>query len=259
MRLNRVCKRWGRGPLVLRDVDLTLDPADLVVVLGGNGSGKTTLLRVLAGLASPTSGTVTGRPAHVALAPERFPEGVRASTRDYLRHLAAVRGVRSDPSPLLERLAFTGEVDAPIARLSKGNAQKVALVQALQAPPGLLVLDEPWSGLDVSASAVLGGLLGEARAAGATVVVTDHGGDALALPGVRRVQLGRGAAASGVEIELARAAAHLDALAAAEGVREAGPRGDVVRLVVDASASDDVLARALRLGCSVVAVRGGRP
>jgi ABC-type multidrug transport system ATPase subunit len=61
-----------------------------------------------------------------------------------------------------------------LRHLSKGNAQKVAIAQALLSPPGLLVLDEPWSGLDAAAHTTLRELIGEVAAAGGAVVLTDH-------------------------------------------------------------------------------------
>lgn len=245
VRLDRIGKRYGRGPWVLRDVSLSVEPGEAVVVTGGNGSGKSTLLRIAAGLSKPTSGTVA-RPGCVGWLPERFPSGVRLSARDYLRHLAAVRGVpvRWD---LVEALGFVGDPDAPLATLSKGNTQKIALVQALMARD-LLVLDEPWSGLDASAASALRSFLAESKA---SVLVTDHHGHDL--PGARELRLG--AASAGVVIELARVGELLSEVSALEGVLSAAAVGSGARVEVAASHSDDVLATVLRLGCSVRSVR----
>ena len=174
--------RYGRGPFVLRGVDLQLSPGTVTVVLGENGCGKSTLLRIAAGCTVPTAGRVLGRPSSVSYLPERFPDQLRLSARAYLRHFGRMRrlAVRTE---LLDRLGFAGELDRPMSELSKGNAQKVGLTHAFSAPDGFLVLDEPWAGLDVSARALLGELVGEAAAAGATVLVTDHTGAAAALPG----------------------------------------------------------------------------
>ncbi|MEJ2856702.1 MULTISPECIES: ABC transporter ATP-binding protein [unclassified Saccharothrix] len=245
VRLDRIGKRYGRGPWVLRDVSLSVEPGEAVVVTGGNGSGKSTLLRIAAGLSRPTSGSVS-RPASVGWMPERFPPGVRLSARDYLRHLAAVRGVpvRWD---LVEALGFVGDPDAPMATLSKGNTQKIALVQALMARD-LLVLDEPWSGLDAAAGEVLRSVVTASEAA---VLVTDHHGHDL--PGARVLPLG--AASNGVVIELARVGELLSEVSALEGVLSADPVGSGARVEVAAAHSDEVLASVLRLGCSVRSVR----
>ncbi|MBV9843673.1 MAG: ABC transporter ATP-binding protein [Kutzneria sp.] len=180
--VERVGKRYGRGPLVLRGVDLELPRGSLTVVLGENGCGKSTLLRVVAGCTVPTSGRVVGRPCSVAYLPERFPDQLRLSAGDYLRHFARMRGV-AHRMDLLGRLGFVGDLGQPMSQLSKGNTQKVGITQAFVDPGGLLVLDEPWAGLDAAARALLGDLLGESVRSGATVVVTDHTGTAAALPG----------------------------------------------------------------------------
>ncbi len=230
---------------MLRDVSLSVEPGEAVVVTGGNGSGKSTLLRIAAGLSKPSAGTVS-RPRSVGWLPERFPSGVRLSARDYLRHQAAVRGVpvRWD---LVEALGFVGDPDAPMATLSKGNTQKIALVQALTARD-LLVLDEPWSGLDVAAASALRAFLASTTAA---VLVTDHHGHDL--PGARELPLG--ATSTGVVIELARVGALLPEVSALEGVLSAAAVGSGARVEVVATHSDQVLASVLRLGCSVRSVR----
>ncbi|WHT22089.1 ATP-binding cassette domain-containing protein [Crossiella sp. CA-258035] len=179
LRLEGVGKRYGRGPLVLAEVDLALTAGQTTVVRGRNGSGKSTLLRVVAGVCQPSLGRVRGRPAQVGYVPERFPAHLRLSPIGYLRHLGAVRGqsraaTEARLTELLTRLAFAGEPDEPMNRLSKGNTQKIALAQALLAPVGLLVLDEPWTGLDTTAAGVLGELLAEEAARGAAVLLIDH-------------------------------------------------------------------------------------
>jgi ABC-type multidrug transport system ATPase subunit len=179
VRLSGIGKRYGDGPWVLSDVDFDLSGGDVVAVVGGNGTGKSTLLRVLVGLSRPTVGVVRERPASVGYVPDRFPPHDRMSARAYLTHMGRVRGLRTRRAEtradeLLTRLSLVGGARTPLRRLSKGNAQKVALAQALLVPPRLLVLDEPWSGLDVTAHGVLGEIIGDVRSDGGTVVFTDH-------------------------------------------------------------------------------------
>jgi ABC-type multidrug transport system ATPase subunit len=161
---------------VLSGVDLEIRAGQVVGVVGANGSGKSTLLRILAGLSQSSAGTVTGTPS-IGYVPDRFPAATRMSAIGYLRHLGRISGlsdVDEQATELLDRLALDGGPRAPIRELSKGNAQKVGLAQALLAAPDLLVLDEPWSGLDPAAHGVRGELVAETRERDAGVVFTEH-------------------------------------------------------------------------------------
>jgi ABC-2 type transport system ATP-binding protein len=174
--LRNVSKQYGRGRAVLSGVDLTLPPGESVAVLGPNGSGKSTLLRIIAGVTRPSGGTIADVPAVIGYVPDRFPASDALSSLAYLTHIGRIRGLRTPARALalLDQLALAGGIRTPIRALSKGNAQKVALAQALLVPPDLLVLDEPWSGLDTAAHQVLAALLRDVLADGGTVVYTDH-------------------------------------------------------------------------------------
>lgn len=179
VRVDAVSKRYGRGRWVLQDVNLEVSGGEIVVVTGGNGSGKSTLLRLLVGLSAPTCGIVSGRPAVIGYVPDRFPPNERLSAITYLTHMGRIRGLNTRSAAqraeqLMDRLALVGERNSPLRTLSKGNVQKVALAQALLVPPQLLVLDEPWSGLDASAHGALAEILAEVAGAGGSVVLTDH-------------------------------------------------------------------------------------
>lgn len=201
--LLKVAKSY-RGHAILRDVTLRLSTGELTVVLGANGCGKSTLLRIAAGVAAPSKGRVLGLPPSVGYLPDRFPARLRLSASAYLLRIAAVHGRAADgpgagsAMSLLERLRFTGDPSAPMAQLSKGNAQKVALVGALCGGSDLVVLDEPWSGLDRAVAPVLTERLTEAVASGVAVLVTDHTGFSAELGGHRyRLAEGRLAAIRG--------------------------------------------------------------
>ncbi|KUM87191.1 MULTISPECIES: ABC transporter ATP-binding protein [Streptomyces] len=179
LRCESVSKRYGKGRWILQDVDLEVSGGDVLALVGSNGSGKSTLLRLLVGLSQPTSGRVMGRPRHIGWVPDRFTAHERVSALSYLTHMGRIRGLsgpaaRAKAGRLLDRLALVGGRDAALRTLSKGNAQKVALAQALLVEPALLVLDEPWSGLDASAHGVLAEFIAEVSAAGGAVVFTDH-------------------------------------------------------------------------------------
>jgi ABC-type nitrate/sulfonate/bicarbonate transport system ATPase subunit len=159
--------------VVLRDVDLTVRAGDVIHVAGENGSGKTSLLRVLAGLARPRggelrrSGTAAFVPEQVLLAPALRPlEWLGAMRRlrglDALDWHAAASESGLDPAKL----------GRPAASLSKGMLQRVALLEALHAKPALLLLDEPFSGLD----AIGREWLSERLSGGPAALLTDHSG-----------------------------------------------------------------------------------
>ncbi|MFF8290133.1 ATP-binding cassette domain-containing protein [Streptomyces sp. NPDC016309] len=164
---------------MLRGADLGLPAGALVRIEGGNGSGKSTLLRLIAGIDAPTEGRVTGRPRRTAYVPERFPAALPFTATGYLVHLGRVHGLRrrtaaERAAAWLERFGAAAHARTPLAELSKGTSQKVAVAQALLAEPGLLVLDEAWTGLDAAARAELDRAVEERVAAGGTVVFVDH-------------------------------------------------------------------------------------
>ncbi len=179
IRLDAVGKRYGvRQPWVVRGFSAGPLNGRLIRVTGRNGSGKSTLLRVVAGVSRPSAGKVTGRP-HCGYVPERFPGGLPFSGREYLLHLARVHGLRGGAGvravgEWLDRLGAAGYADQPVRSMSKGMCQKMAIAQALLSAPGLLVLDEAWTGLDSAARGALDAAVAERVAAGGTVLFVDH-------------------------------------------------------------------------------------
>ncbi|MFB7330462.1 ATP-binding cassette domain-containing protein [Streptomyces adustus] len=261
LRLVDVGRRYGlRGPWVLRGIDLTVSPGTLVRLEGANGTGKSTLLRVLAGIDAPSEGRITGRP-RTAYVPERFPSALPFTPSGYLTHLGAVHGLSRAAAARaaqqwLERFGAAAYARTPMARLSKGSSQKVAVAQAMVAEPELLVLDEAWTGLDADARAELERAVAERTAAGAAVVFVDH--DPRRLEGVPDATYTVRDGALGLRTEQAAPAAGPAVLVAVRGPAGAAPPAEaarwitavdevepgVHRLTVPASHSD-VLLRAL--------------
>ncbi|MFE6980801.1 ABC transporter ATP-binding protein [Streptomyces griseus] len=274
MNLRGVGHRYGlRGAWVLRGVDLALPARALVRVEGANGVGKSTLLRLLAGIDAPAEGRITGRPARTAYVPERFPAALPLTATGYLVHLGRIHGLRTAEAKRragewLTRFGAAEHARTPLAELSKGTSQKVAVAQALLAAPDLLVLDEAWTGLDTAARAELDRAVAERVAAGATVVFVDH--DPRRLAGAADLTLRT--ADGGVRTAPARAAgataattgprvlieaegppgATLPAVLPGDPVRERGSGtggfgagSDVVRLTVPAPYSDALLGALL--------------
>ena len=191
MRIASLSFRYGRrAPWVLRDARLVLDPGDVVEVTGPNGAGKSTLLRLAAGLLRPVRGSVEDRPRIVGYAPERFPADQPFTVAAYLRHMTAVRRANTDAiGHWSERLGMDHLLGQRLPDLSKGSAHKVGLAQALLAEPGLLVLDEPFAGLDAATRAELPNIIDEVRARGGIVLLSDHQGDLRAFPGLRHCEV----------------------------------------------------------------------
>jgi ABC-2 type transport system ATP-binding protein len=169
----------------VENVSLTVERGEVLGFLGPNGSGKTTVLRVLVGLISPTSGEVLVEGRSLFDDPRGWRERVgylpgelglypNVSVLDYLHLLARLRGIdcSAEIQALSERIGL--RLDARIAGLSKGNKQKVGVIQALMHRPDVLVLDEPTSGLDPIAQEEFARILDERRSEGASIILSSH-------------------------------------------------------------------------------------
>jgi zinc/manganese transport system ATP-binding protein len=183
--MRGVTCRYG-SQTALDGVSLTIDPGELVALVGGNGSGKSTLLGIVAGLLEPTVGSVDlrtrRRPAIVFQRPassDELPLTVRDCVaigrwgpRRLLRRLGATdRRIVDD---LMERLEIDRLASRQFRELSGGQQQRTLLAQGLAQQSDLLLLDEPTSALDVAGQAIVDEVLREATAAGTTVVRATH-------------------------------------------------------------------------------------
>jgi ABC-2 type transport system ATP-binding protein len=234
VRLDDVWLRYRRGdPWVLRGASIELRPGEAATVVGRNGVGKSTLLKLAAGLLRAQKGAVRDRPARIGYVPERFPADQPFTARRYLVGMARIHGLAAaDAGPAVEgwaeRLHCAGLLDTAMPELSKGSAQKVGLIQAVLCHPELLVLDEPWEGLDAATRAEIPLIVAETIAAGGRVLISDHLGSAGELPGVRRWELVDGtlveAADERLECVIEVAVATSDVPAAVASLRAAGHR-----------------------------------
>jgi ABC-type Mn2+/Zn2+ transport system ATPase subunit len=185
MLLTGVGYRYSRrAPWVLEKVDLDLAPGALIRIGGYNGSGKSTLLRIVAGAHRPGRGRVSERPGRCAYVPGALP-ALPFKVGDYLSHLGRIQGLTSGETEArvqagLERFEATGYRKHRIGDLSRGTAQKVAIVQALLGEPQLLILDEAWTSLDAAGQAELDTVAREMRDEGGIVVYVDHDAQRLA-------------------------------------------------------------------------------
>ena len=181
---RELTKRYGRARGI-DGVSMAVEPGEVFGFLGPNGAGKTTTIRTLLDLLHPTSGSATifgldsrrdslAIRARLGNLPGDFAYDPRLTGRELVSFLADVRGVRGlgRAGELAKR--FQADLDRPLGELSRGNRQKVGLVQAAFHDPELLVLDEPSSGLDPLMQEEFLAFVAEERRRGHTVFLSSH-------------------------------------------------------------------------------------
>jgi ABC-type multidrug transport system ATPase subunit len=175
-------KRFGRFA-ALRGVTAEFDAARFHVILGDNGAGKTTLLRALAGLAQPTQGTISivGKPpkdasyelgymAHPSLLYDEM------SGMENLRYFAGLYGIagHSRCAEAIRAVGLDPDLTRPVGQYSQGMRQRMSLARAILHDPKVLLLDEPFSNVDVHSAREMVGLLKTMRDSGKTIFVVTH-------------------------------------------------------------------------------------
>ena len=170
-------KRYGEK-IVLRGLDFELERGGFLVVTGPNGSGKTTLLRLCAGLAVPTGGTLEVEPERAGIGflghePLVYRELTALENLDLYGRLYRVPERRERIGMLLERFGLWDSRGLRVAKLSRGQLQRLALCRSLLHRPELLILDEPFSGLDAEGAELLDRELAEMRER-RTILVSTH-------------------------------------------------------------------------------------
>jgi len=192
--IKKVAKRYG-SERALAGVTLELRGGSMTALLGHNGAGKTTLLGVLSTLVRPSSGAIAYRAAGKDLSGDavRRQIGMLAHASLCYGELSAVENLelfaglydistaRADIPALLDKVGLDKRARTREARTySRGMVQRLALARALLTRPSLLLLDEPFTGLDRGGALALGEQLGEIKAQGTIVVVVTHDLEAIA-------------------------------------------------------------------------------
>jgi ABC-2 type transport system ATP-binding protein len=186
LELNGITRSFG-DRRVLHDVSFTVAPGRMTGFVGGNGAGKTTTMRIVLGVLSADSGTVTwnGSPL-TASARTRFgymPEerGLypKMKVAEQIIYLGRLHGMPADAAKrsaldLLDQLGLAERADSTIESLSLGNQQRAQIAAALVHDPEVLILDEPFSGLDPIAVEVVQGVLTGFAAKGVPVLFSSH-------------------------------------------------------------------------------------
>lgn len=182
-RLDQVSKLFGSFA-ALRQVTVDLAPGRCYVLLGENGAGKSTLLRVLAGLLRPTHGKVLlfgdqepqqarARIGYMSHAPMLYDE---LTAQENLRYFATLYPSRPclAPEEVLRQVGLDPHLNRPLGQYSQGMRQRTSLARVLMPIPELLLLDEPFSNMDVESARQMVELLSGFRQASRTIVLTTH-------------------------------------------------------------------------------------
>lgn len=184
-----ITRAFGRRRAV-DGVDLTLDAGDCLALFGPNGAGKTTLLRLVSGLLKPNSGTVTvggkllrsdtSARSQVGLISHQSMLYGALTARENVEFAARLYGVkdpRAAATRALERIRIADRASTPVRALSRGLQQRVSIARAIVHEPAVVLLDEPYTGLDAAGAAALTDMLQLLRSAGATLLVVTHNVD----------------------------------------------------------------------------------
>ena len=184
--LDRVWKTYGDFTAV-RDVSLSIPRGTLCSFLGPNGAGKTTTLRMILDIIRPTRGSISvlGAPSalqvrqRIGYLPEEKGLYKKMKVAEIIAYFARLKGMerraaRQRAAELLSRYGLTDFADARVESLSKGMGQKVQVISAVAHQPELVILDEPFSGLDPVNQQVLETLIRDLRNNGSTVIFSTH-------------------------------------------------------------------------------------
>jgi ABC-2 type transport system ATP-binding protein len=258
LKIDFLNKMYG-DVVALNGCSFAVDRGRMLGFLGPNGAGKTTAMRAIFGLVRPDSGTVTWDGSEIdddvrrnfGYMPEQRGLYPRMKIAEQVAYIGQIHGLsarvaRTAAESWLERLGLTERIDDPLESLSHGNQQRVQLAVALVHDPDLLVLDEPFSGLDPIAAETMSEILTEEAARGKAVVFSSHQLDLveglcedvaiinegkIVVEGVVK-QLKDAAPMRHVEIELDEGAE--DLLSELDGIRRVSRKGDVHTAIIDA-------------------------
>ena len=186
LEIRDLTKRYGTRT-VLSDVSFDVAPGRMTGFVGGNGAGKTTTMRIILGVLASDGGTVSlggqlldaGARRRFGYMPEERGLYPKMKLQEQLVYLARLHGLSTAAATdnarnLLGRLGLAERSDDPIEKLSLGNQQRAQIAAALVHDPEVLILDEPFSGLDPMAVDVVMGVLGDRAASGVPVLFSSH-------------------------------------------------------------------------------------
>ncbi|HFI0442757.1 TPA: ABC transporter ATP-binding protein [Streptococcus suis] len=185
LEVRRLCKSYGTKE-VLKDISFTIPSGIICGLVGKNGAGKTTFFHSLLGFVSYEGEIALDQQAvtpdlfsKIGYLPEERSLMPKLSVFEQVRYLASLKGLTkkevAEKLPIwMEKLEVKGKVTDKIKSLSKGNQQKIQLIVTLLHEPDLIILDEPFSGLDPVNTALLKRVILEEKERGATIIFSDH-------------------------------------------------------------------------------------
>ena len=187
IQLHRLTKAFGHQ-VALRGVDLSLAEGEFLTLFGPNGAGKTTLIRIVASLTRPTAGTVHVRGQDLSKAATAVRRDIGLISHnpllygdltpdENLRFFARMYDLpqaRSRIDAALEQVGLVARRHDPVRTFSRGMVQRLAIARATLHDPAIMLLDEPYTGLDLQAADMLRAVLQELAAYNRTVILTTH-------------------------------------------------------------------------------------
>ncbi len=185
--VRKLTKRFGLKT-VLRGLDFEVQPGEFVALLGPNGAGKTTFLRILASLSRPSMGkvkiagyelpgqaaAVRARLGVVSHLPLLYPDLTAQENLEFYARMYGIRHHASRITQVLEMVGLQARRHDLVRTFSRGMQQRLAIGRAVLHDPDVMLFDEPYTGLDQDASAMLDDVLKTVAAQGRTVVMTSH-------------------------------------------------------------------------------------
>lgn len=181
MELKHISKAYA-GKTVLQDFSCVIEDGSFCAVMAPSGAGKTTLLRLILGLEKPDSGEILGVPTRKSAL---FQEDRLCPALSVLANVRLVLDKKSDPTPILEAFGLKDSLRKPASQLSGGMARRTALARALACPGDLLILDEPFNGLDEDNRILAADLIRQYRN-GRTAILVTHRMEDLELLGIEK-------------------------------------------------------------------------
>ncbi|WP_310551585.1 ABC transporter ATP-binding protein [Paenibacillus glufosinatiresistens] len=175
--ISGISKQFNGRP-ILSDLSLDVNRGEVLAIVGKNGSGKSTLLKLIAGLMKPDNGRIVFRGRRMAYLPDTLPR-LRFTLTEYLTAMGRIQGLTANEvnallPQLIKDFGLAAQADARLQTYSKGMLQKAVVMQALLRQPDLLLMDEPYSGLDVIFQKDFSSIMSGLKQRGVAMLFSSH-------------------------------------------------------------------------------------